>query len=181
MDSTLSQSPRSMMPASPPRHRLLKKPMFRKPIRIQRPDLRDEVHELVDQVAVTRVAEKMPVEELLRVLGLRVAPDFHDQLVSRGDLFLGEETFHNSGEEIRRQVTLLGIGVNLYIPPVLSGSIARFSNSFQLVFREDYSVTASKLLFALELRHLDVSRERIFADFHGASDLYIDLSEVTPG
>jgi len=155
--------------------------MFRKPIRIQRPDLRDEVWDLIDQVAVKRIAEKMPVEELLRVLGLRVAPEFHEQLVARGDLYLGEESFNNEGEEIRRQVTLLGIGVNLCIPPVLSGTIIRFASSFQLVFREDHSISASKLLFGMELRHLDVNRERIFADFRGASDLYIDLSATDLG
>ena len=155
--------------------------MFRKPIRIQRPDLRADVHELIEQIAVKRTAESLPVEELLRVLGLRVAPEFHEQLVSRGDLHLGSESFFNEGEEIRRQVTLLGIGVNLLIAPVLSGEILRFGSSFQLVFREDHSVSASKLLFALELRHLDVNRERIFADFQGASDLYIDLLEGNLG
>ena len=43
--------------------------MFRKPIRIQRPDLRADVHELIEQIAVKRTAESLPVEELLRVLG----------------------------------------------------------------------------------------------------------------
>ena len=117
----------------------------------------------------------MPVEELLRVLGLKVASDFHDQLVSRGHLHLGEDSFWNEGDEIRRAVTMMGISVNLVIAPTLQGRIVRFRNSFQLAFREDHSVSANKLLFAMELRHLDVSRERIFADFQGAQDLFIAL------
>ena len=149
--------------------------MFRKPIRRERPDLREEVHQLIDEISVERSTSEMPVEELLRVLGLKVASDFHDQLVSRGHLHLGEDSFWNEGDEIRRAVTMMGISVNLVIAPTLQGRIVRFRNSFQLAFREDHSVSANKLLFAMELRHLDVSRERIFADFQGAQDLFIAL------
>jgi hypothetical protein len=160
--------------------------MFLEPIRICRPDLRAEVLELIDLVCHRATlpglrhgeppgTQLVPVIELVRILGINIADDFHMQLQERGSLHLGEDRFHNAGPEVDRRVRLLGFDVNINIASNLRGRLTRFHDSFQLGFQPDQSLSVSKFLFRVELRHLDLNPERIFIDFSGAKDVFIDL------
>jgi hypothetical protein len=149
--------------------------MLLEPVRIKRPDLRDEVRNLVELVSDVGAGHEIPLTELVRILGITVAPDFHRQLADRGNLQLQETSFLNRGPLIRRKVRLLGFDVSLRIPSQLTGRLIRFHDSFQLSFEPDHSVAISKFLFSVQLRHLDLNRERIFIDFAGAQDVFIDL------
>lgn len=149
--------------------------MLLEPVRIQRPDLRDEVRHLVELVADSDAGHEIPLTELVRILGITIAPDFHQQLAGRGNLELQAAHFINHGPVIQRKVRLLGFDVTLRIPPRLTGRLERFADSFQLAFEPDHSVAISKFLFRVQLRHLDLNRERIFVDFAGAQDVFIEL------
>jgi hypothetical protein len=149
--------------------------MLRRPVRISRPDLSAEVRQLVDLVCAEPDGQHIPLAELVRILGISIAPDFHQRLSARGDLVLRPDSFENDGPAIRRRVKLVGFEVNLDIAPRLRGRLVRFRDSFQLAFEPDHSVAVSKFLFNVELRHLDLNHERIFVDFAGAQDVFIDL------
>ena len=149
--------------------------MLLEPVRIKRPDLRDEVRDLIDLVCRRSDGHALPLTELVRILGISIAPDFHKQLAARGDLLLLPDRFSNQGPPVRRKVRLLGFDVNLLIAPKLNGRLTRFQDSFQLAFEPDHSVAVTKFLFSVELRHLDLNHERIFVDFAGAQDVFIEL------
>jgi hypothetical protein len=150
--------------------------MLLEPVRIKRPDLRAEVRDLVELVADCGAGHEIPLTELVRILGITIAADFHQQLADRGDLRLQESRFVNRGPVIKRKVRLVGFDVTLRIPERLTGRLTRFHDSFQLAFEPDHSVAISKFLFSVQLRHLDLNRERIFVDFAGAQDVFIDLA-----
>jgi hypothetical protein len=160
--------------------------MFLEPIRICRPDLRTEVLELIELVCRRATLPGMrdgeppgtqlvPITELVRILGINIAPAFRTQLQDRGSLHLGETHFENTGPEIERKARLLGFDVSINIAAQLQGRLTRFHDSFQLGFQPDHSLSVSKFLFRVELRHLDLNPERIFIDFSGAKDVFIDL------
>lgn len=150
--------------------------MLLDPIRIRRPDLREEVGELVKLVWGQADGQRFPLVELVRILGINIAPAFAEQLGSRGDLVLTADRFENIGPVVRRKVRLFGFGVNLDLAPRLTGRLVRFHDSFQLGFEPDHSVSVHRFLFQVELRHLDLNGERIFVDFAGAQDVFIDLA-----
>ncbi len=152
--------------------------MLRRPVRISRPDLAPEVRNLVDLVCAEPDGRLIPLTELVRILGITIAPDFHRCLSTRGDLMLHRDAFENSGPAIRRRVKLVGFEVNLTIAPELRGRLVRFADSFQLEFEPDRSVAVSKFLFNVELRRLDLNHERIFVDFAGAQDVFIALEPI---
>ena len=149
--------------------------MLLEPVRIRRPDLRDEVRDLIAMVCADGPHQEIPLTELVRILGISIAPDFQDQLAERGDLRLLPDRFENEGPEILRKVRLLGFDVKLVIPPRLSGQLRRQDGGFALDFRPGQSVAIRKLLFHVQLRQLELSEERIFVDFTGAQDVFIDL------
>jgi hypothetical protein len=153
--------------------------MLRRPVRISRPDLGDEVRKLVDLVCAEPDGRHIPLTELVRILGITIAPEFRQRLSTRGDLVLHPDSFENVGPAIRRRVRLVGFEVNLDIAPHLRGRLVRFPDSFQLAFQPDHSVAVSKFLFNVELRNLDLNHERIFVDFAGAQDVFIDLGPKT--
>ena len=146
------------------------------PLKISRPDLREEVGKLVRRVCAHGPGQRLPLEELLRVLGVRVAPAFHTQLLSRGDLILHEDRFENDGPPIERKVRLLGFDVNLDIGAHLRGQIHREEGSFSLRFTSGASVTATKLFFRIELRTIQLHPDHIAVHFEGAQDLHISLA-----
>lgn len=149
--------------------------MLLEPVRLSRPDLQGEVEDLVRMVCGGDPHQEIPLPELVRILGITLAPAFQQQLADRGDLALRDGAFENRGPDIRRKVRLVGFDVTLRIPPLLGGRLTRFSDSFQLAFEPDHTVLISKFLFRVQLRRLDVNRERIFVDFAGAQDVFISL------
>ena len=149
--------------------------MFRRPVRISRPDLGPEVRNLVDLVCAEPEGRRLPITELVRILGITIAPEFHRHLSDRGDLFLHPDRFENEGPIIQRRVRLVGFDVNLEMASRLRGRLERRQRSFQLVFEPGHSVVVSKFLFQVQLRNLDLDHERIFVDFAGAQDVIIDL------
>ena len=66
--------------------------------------------------------------------------------------------------------------LDLRIASRLAGRLTRYKDSFNLAFEPDHSLSATKFLFRLELRHLDFNTERIFIDFAGAQDVFIELA-----
>jgi len=149
--------------------------MFRRPVRISRPDLGTEVRTLVGLVCAEPAGQRLPLTELVRILGISIAPAFHQRLSDRGDLVLGPDRFENSGPPIERRVRLVGFEVHLDIAARLTGRLTRCPDSFQLAFEPGRSVAVSKFLFNVQLRHLDLNHERILVDFAGAQDVVIDL------
>jgi hypothetical protein len=149
--------------------------MFLEPIRICRPDLALEVADLIEVICHGTVHKGVPVEELVRILGFRLSDELQAKFNARGCLELDADGFENTGATITRQVKLFGVGVQMEIAPHLRGRLMRFSDSFQMAFEPDHSFTLSKFLFRVELRHLDLSNERIFVDFAGGQDVFIDL------
>ena len=143
---------------------------------ISRPDLRDQVGLLVQRVCETEPTQRLSVEELIRILGVRVAPVFHGQLAARGDLLLHADRFENVGPAITRKVRLLGFDVQLDIGDHLGGHISRGPAGFTLRFHRGASVTAHKLFFRVELRQVDIQTDHIKICFEGAQDLHIALS-----
>lgn len=151
--------------------------MLLQPVRISRPDLRDEVRSLVQLVCHNPDGQRVPLTELVRILGITIAPAFRDRLAARGELVLHPDRFENEGPPIRQRVTLVGFGVTLDIAPHLRGRLVRFTDSFQFAFEPESSVSVSKFLFNVELRHLDLNHDRIFIDFAGAQDVFIELGQ----
>jgi hypothetical protein len=148
-------------------------------IRIRRPELRPEILQLIELIAHAEQRGQpqiLPVEELVRMLGVRVSEELHEQLAARGDLVFEEHRFHNAGPLISRQSRLFGFSVEMEISDQLDGAIRRFPGSFQLFFAEGRSFCFRKFLFQIELRHLDVSSDRIYIDFAGGQDVFIELS-----
>jgi len=149
--------------------------MFLEPIRIHRPDMQAEIQQLIDIICHETKGNSFPIIELVRVLGVNISEELRVQLSERGELLITDEHLENEGPEVNKIITLFGFGVNLHMPQRLLGGITRFSNSFQLAFEPEHSVVVSKFLFNVELRHLDLSTERVFIDFSGAQDIFIDF------
>lgn len=148
-------------------------------IRIKRPELRHEILQLIALIAHSdpdKQPQILSVEELVRMLGVRVSDELHEKLVARGDLIFEERRFRNEGPAIVRDSRLFGFSVEMEICDRLEGAIRRFPDSFQLFFREGNSLSFRKFLFQIELRRLDVSPDRIYIDFAGAQDVFIELS-----
>ena len=148
-------------------------------IRIRRPELRPEILQLIELISHEQQAGEpqiLPVEELVMMLGVKVSDELREQLAARGDLVFEERRFRNSGPLISRQSRLFGFGVEMEISDRLEGAIRRFPGSFQLFFAEGRSFSFRKFLFQIELRHLDISSERIYIDFAGGQDVFIELS-----
>ena len=150
--------------------------MLLSPIRIARPELRPEVLELVQHLQSTPVSTVFPVVELVRLLGIQVAPRFQAQLTERGDIHFQQDRFQNSGDCIRRQVRLGGVGMNLVVAAELRGHLERAEDMIRLTFERGHSVQLSKLLIRARLHSLAVYSDHIDVDLHGGGGLRIDLT-----
>lgn len=150
--------------------------MLLQPVRISRPDLRQEVHAVVDLVMEADHARALPLTELVRMLGVQVAPGFRRQLAERGNLILDEDRFINDGPSIRRKVRLVGIELQLEIAPELSGVLVRNDDRVQLRFASGSSVRFSKLMLRLELKSLHMDRDGIRVDFGRRGQVFVDVS-----
>lgn len=149
--------------------------MFLRPLRIHRPQLEEDVARLIALICSDDNRQAIPLIEIMRILGVGLSDAFAAEIEARGDIVLGESQFENTGPEIAREVRLRGVPLNLHIAPRLHGGIMRFQSSFQLSWEPERSVSLSQLFLQVELRHLDISGERIFIDFAGAADVFIDL------
>ncbi len=149
--------------------------MLISPVRVARPDLREEVLELVRQVQESPELAVFPMVELVRLLGIQVAPEFHAQLMARGDIHFHHNRFRNDGEAIRRRVRLGGVDMNLAVAADLRGSLDRTPDSIRLTFDSGHSVQLSKLILRARLHSLGVFHDHIDVDLRGGGGLRIDL------
>ncbi len=149
--------------------------MLLQPVRIARPDLREEVHAVLELVLDQDDPRSLPLTELVRMLGVQLAPGFRSQLADRGDLVLGDDRFSNEGPVIRRRVRLVGIELDLNIPATLAGVLVRGEDLVRLRFHAGSSVRFSKLLVKLELKTLSISRDGIRVDFGGRGRVFVDV------
>jgi hypothetical protein len=150
--------------------------MILEPLQISRPQLRPDVLRLVSLVCHEQPdGHIMPLTELVRVLGVNIAPAFHEELGQRGDLVLETGTFTNVGPKIRRKVRLFGFGVDLAIAARLQGRLERADEGFSMTFLPDHSVVISRFLFQVQLRRLDVTIDHLAVDFAGAHPVRIAL------
>jgi len=149
--------------------------MFLKAIQLRRPELRDEVHALIARVHNEHPGVQLPLGEMVRLMGLRVAPEFQTQLNSRGLMLLGEDVFLNEGPEIRRPVVIKGLEAQLHMPIRLAGELERYAGAVQLSFLPEASIGLSRFPFQITLRHLDINHERIRVEVRGAQDFHISL------
>ena len=149
--------------------------MLLSPVRVSRPELRGEVLELVDRVQGNPDAAAFPVVELVRLLGIQVAPAFHEQLAKRGDIHFDHDRFRNDGTSIRRRVRLGGVEMNLQVASQLQGALERGPDCIRLTFDKGHSVQLSKLVLRARLHSLAVHRDHIDVDLRGGGGLRIDL------
>jgi hypothetical protein len=109
------------------------------------------------------------------LLGIQVAPEFHDQLTARGDIQFQENRFQNDGEAIRRRVRVGGVEMNLVVAAELRGDLHRGEGSVRLTFDAGHSVRLSKLLIRARLHSLGVFEDHIDVELRGGAGLRIDL------
>ena len=128
--------------------------MLISPVRVSRPELRDKVLELVRRVQEQPSQASFPMVGLVQLLGIQVAPEFHEQLQARGDIQFQLDRFANAGEAIRRRVRLGGVEMNLAVAADLRGELVRGDNSVRLTFDAGHSVRLSKLLIRARLHSL---------------------------
>jgi hypothetical protein len=144
------------------------------PVRIHRPDLQGEVQAVLHQLRAP-AGQRLPLAELVRLLGIRVAPAFQAQLAARGDLHLDEQQFRNEGPAIQRRVRLVGVDLDLQIPPSLHGQLDRPSAGVGLRFDPGASVRLGRLLMRLELRALHLDADGIRVDFGSRAEVHVDV------
>jgi hypothetical protein len=149
--------------------------MLLQPVRIARPDLQEEVHAVREMILDASDPRALPLTELVRMLGVRLAPGFRAQLAARGDLHLGDDRFENQGPAIHRKVRLVGIELDLNIPPSLAGVLVREPERVRLRFHSGSSVRFSKLMVRMELRSLSIDEEGIRVDFGKRGRVFIDV------
>ena len=149
--------------------------MLISPVRVSRPELRAKVLELVRRVREQPDCASFPMVGLVQLLGIQVAPEFHEQLEARGDIRFDRERFENTGEAIRRRVRLGGVEMNLAVAADLRGDLVRGEDSVRLTFEPGHSVRLSKLLIRARLHSLGVFQDHIDVDVRGGAGLRIDL------
>ncbi len=149
--------------------------MLISPVRVSRPELRNNVADLIQRVEESHEVASFPMVGLVRLLGIQVAPEFHEQLTARGDIQFREDRFQNQGEAIRRRVRLGGVEMNLVVAADLQGALIRSGGSVRLTFDPGHSVRLSKLLIRARLHSLGVFEDHIDVDLRGGAGLRIDL------
>jgi len=149
--------------------------MLLSPVRVARPELRDQVLELVEHVQSAPESALFPVVELVRLLGIQVAPAFHAQLTARGDIHFRQDRFRNAGDAIKRRVRLGGVEMNLLVAAELRGALLRTDDYIRLTFEKGHSVQLSKLVLRARLHSLAVHTDHIDVDLRGGGGLRIDL------
>lgn len=149
--------------------------MLLSPVRVSRPELRDEVQELVQHLQSAPESAVFPVVELVRLLGIQVAPTFHEQLARRGDIHFHHDRFRNAGEAIKRRVRLGGVEMNLLVAADLRGALHRDEDMIRLTFDKGHAVQLSKLVLRARLHSLAVYTDHIDVDLRGGGGLRIDL------
>ncbi|GDX78998.1 hypothetical protein LBMAG42_08090 [Deltaproteobacteria bacterium] len=147
------------------------------PIDIRRPELRAEVIALIDLVCHGQVDGELrvPVEELVRTLGIPVAAAFHEQLAERGDLHFAGDAFVNGGRPIVRNVKFLGLTGQLEIAATLRGELHRAVDRFTLTFEPGASFRLGRRIFETELRRLEVTPTTVRIVFSPIFELRVHL------
>lgn len=120
---------------------------------------------------------RLPVGDLLRMLGVNLAPELREQLDERGDLCFGETGFDNAGPEIRREVRMMGISATMEIASPLRGNVARQADRFVLQFEPGGSISVGRFVFDLELEALAVDPDCVTASFRRGPEVRIHLVE----
>lgn len=149
--------------------------MLLSPVRVARPELRDDVQRLIAELHNSPEVAELEIVELVRLLGVQVAPAFHEQLEARGAIRLGTHQFENVGAPIRRRVRLGGIEMALSVGARLAGTVSRTSDGLRLEFEREHTVSLSKLMLKARLCSLGVHTDHIDARLLGGAGLRIDL------
>jgi len=149
--------------------------MLLTPLRVARPELRNEVVELVERLHASADGVTFPVVELVRLLGITVAPAFHAELEARGQIHFDHQHFSNEGAAIRRRVRLGGVEMNLEVASRLRGDVERSTGGMRLVFARGGTVRLSKLVLRAHLHALRLHNDHIDVELRGGGGLRIDL------
>ena len=150
--------------------------MLLTPLRVARPELRTEVVELVERLQGSADGATLPMVELVRLLGITVAPAFHAELVARGEIHFDRAHFRNTGEAIRRRVRVGGVEMQLEVAAHLQGDVEHSSTGgMRLVFERSSTVRLSKLLLRARLHALHLHCDHIDVELRGGGGLRIDL------
>jgi len=150
------------------------------PLEVRRPQLRPEVCKLIGMVCHGHADGQLllPVGQLVRMLGVRVTPEFQAQIDDRGDLHFAGEQFDNQGPAIRREVRLRGVPADLEIASLLSGTIERGFDNFTLHFTPGQSFRVGRLIFEAELATLAVNADRLVLELRPAGLVRVELTEA---
>lgn len=148
-------------------------------VEFRRPDLRAEICTIIGVVchAHTGGNLRLPVGNLVPMLGVTVAPEFQQQLDERGDLCFSGSRFANAGPIIRREVRVMGVGANLEIASPLRGVVTRGEDRFILDFEPGSSFRAGRFVFEVELARLSVTPDHVLVHFRGGPEIRIHLTD----
>lgn len=150
--------------------------MLLTPLRVARPELRNEVVGLVERLHGSADGVTFPLVELVRLLGITVAPAFHAELEARGQIHFDHQHFRNDGSAIRRRVRLGGVEMQLEVSSNLRGDVERCADgSMRLVFERSATVRLSKLVLRARLHVLHMHTDHIDVELRGGGGLRIDL------
>ncbi len=149
--------------------------MLLSPVRVARPELKDEVSGFVHQIRTSPAHATLPLVELVRLLGITVAPAFHAELAARGEIRIDQQRFENEGSAIRRRVRLGGVEMTLEVAPTLSGRVHVDGTILRLIFDDEHTVRLSKFVLRARLHLLTIHDDHIDVELRGGGGVRIDL------
>lgn len=147
------------------------------PLVFRRPELRGDICSLIGLVNHGHVGGELsiPVDSLVKMLGVNMRRELHEQLLTRGDLHFSGSRFRNVGPVIQRQVRLMGMPMNLEVASPLAGEIGRDHGAFDLHFEPGASFTLGRFVFETELATLRVATEEMIIRFRTGPEVRIEL------
>lgn len=151
--------------------------MLTGPLTFRRPHLRGEICTLIGLVNHGHVDGELhvPVEALVRMLGVSMSAQLHETLSRRGDLHFSGARFTNDGPPIDRQVRLMGTTMNFEMCPRLAGTITRDVGTFTLAFDPGASMSIGRFVFESELAAIHVDSDHLLVKFRVGPEVRIDL------
>jgi hypothetical protein len=142
--------------------------------------MRGEVCALIGMVCYGGPELRLPVSQLVDMLGITVALEFQQALSDRGDIRVSGERFDNHGPVIRREVRLMGVGAALEVAELLCGGVERQADRFIMRFDRGSSFKLSRFVFDVELASLEVAADLIRVRFTQGPEVRIHLSVPEP-
>ncbi|OQA15723.1 MAG: hypothetical protein BWY64_02785 [bacterium ADurb.Bin363] len=138
-----------------------------------KPELKPSVEELIEKIR--KISEtgsgELPLLDIVNLFpGL--PPDIIDKLNERGPLKFKSTGpsaigFENSGKKIDFKIMLEEKEYTVKIPSTIKGKTSVLPDGFKMDFDKKNTIQVGKLLFFINLEHLDANKDKVFVDFEG--------------